>query len=73
MTSTRIAEDVFFDRDVEIRMRDGVRLMANVFRPVVDRPCPVVMSVTLIRRIRRDLHIVRIGELIVAPNVWLLR
>lgn len=33
-------------RDVEIRMRDGVRLMANVFRPTVDRPCPVVMSVT---------------------------
>src|SRR5258707_12138503 len=27
-------------------MRDGVDLMANVFRPAVDRPCPVVMSVT---------------------------
>lgn len=46
MTSTRIAGDVRFDRDIEIRMPDGVRLMANVFRPAVDRPCPVVMSVT---------------------------
>jgi putative CocE/NonD family hydrolase len=27
-------------------MRDGVRLMANVFRPAVERPRPVVMSVT---------------------------
>jgi predicted acyl esterase len=46
MTSTRIAGDVIFDRDIEIRMPDGVRLMANVFRPAGDRPCPVVMSVT---------------------------
>jgi predicted acyl esterase len=27
-------------------MHDGVRLMANVFRPAVERRCPVVMSVT---------------------------
>ena len=36
---------VRFDRDVPVAMRDGVRLMANVFarsRPV---PTPVVMSV----------------------------
>ena len=37
---------VIFTRDVRIHMRDGVDFMANVFRPVVDRPCPVVMSVT---------------------------
>ena len=37
---------VIFTRDVKIRMRDGVDLMANVFRPAVERPCPVVMSVT---------------------------
>src|SRR5258708_27329081 len=46
MKSIRIERDVIFDQDVEVRMRDGVRLMANVFRPAVDRPCPVVMSVT---------------------------
>jgi hypothetical protein len=42
----RIDGDVLFIRDVEVRMRDGVRLMANVFRPADERPCPVVMSVT---------------------------
>jgi predicted acyl esterase len=46
MKSIRIERDVIFDQDVEVRMRDSVRLMANVFRPAVDRPCPVVMSVT---------------------------
>ena len=46
MKSIRIEKDVIFDHDVEVRMPDGVRLMANVFRPAVDRPCPVVMSVT---------------------------
>jgi uncharacterized protein len=46
MKSIRIERDVVLDRDVEVVMRDGVRLMANVFRPSVDRPCPVVMSVT---------------------------
>jgi predicted acyl esterase len=34
------------DRDVVVRMRDGTRLMANVFRPPGERPVPVVMSVT---------------------------
>jgi predicted acyl esterase len=46
MQSTRIEGAVTCDRDVEVRMRDGVRLMANVFRPAVERRCPVVMSVT---------------------------
>ena len=46
MKSIRINMDVIFDQDVEVRMRDGVRLMTNVFRPAVNRPCPVVMSVT---------------------------
>jgi hypothetical protein len=34
---------VILTRDVKIRMRDGV---ANVFRHAVDRPCPVVRSVS---------------------------
>src|SRR5258708_30790195 len=46
MKSIRIESDVIFCRDVEVRMRDGVRLLANIFRPAVDGPCPVVMSVT---------------------------
>ena len=46
MKSIRIERDVIFDQDVEVRMRDGVRLMVNVFRPAADRPCTVVMSVT---------------------------
>jgi predicted acyl esterase len=46
MKSIRIERDVVLDRDVEVVMRDGVRLMANIFRPTVERPSPVVMSVT---------------------------
>jgi putative CocE/NonD family hydrolase len=46
MKSIRIDTDVIFDRDIEVPMQDGVRLMANVFRPAEERPCPVVMSVT---------------------------
>jgi predicted acyl esterase len=34
------------DRDVGVAMRDGVRLMVNVFRAADDRPAPVVMSMT---------------------------
>jgi predicted acyl esterase len=46
MTSKRVANDVMLDRDVAIPMRDGVQLVANVFRPNVGRRVPVVMSVT---------------------------
>jgi uncharacterized protein len=46
MKSIRIERDVLLTRDVEVHMRDGVRLLANVFRPAVERPCPVGMSVT---------------------------
>jgi predicted acyl esterase len=46
MQSIRAERDMTLLRDVEVHMRDGVRLMANVFRPAVERPCPVVMSVT---------------------------
>jgi uncharacterized protein len=37
---------VRFDRDVPVAMRDGVRLMANVFHPEQAGRYPVVMSVS---------------------------
>src|SRR5437870_1828138 len=37
---------VRFDRDVAVPMPDGVRLMANIFRPEQDGRYPVVMSVS---------------------------
>ncbi|HEY6458686.1 MAG TPA: CocE/NonD family hydrolase [Polyangiaceae bacterium] len=37
-------DDVRFDRDVPVRMRDGVTLRANVFRPTGPGRFPVVMS-----------------------------
>lgn len=35
-----------FERDIAVTMRDGVRLMANVFRPQQDGRYPVVLSVS---------------------------
>ncbi|MGD0529920.1 MAG: CocE/NonD family hydrolase [Polyangiaceae bacterium] len=35
---------VRFDRDVEVRMRDGVVLRVNVFRPEADAKVPVIVS-----------------------------
>ncbi len=35
---------VIFERDAAVRLRDGVTLRVNVFRPDGGRPCPVVMS-----------------------------
>ncbi len=46
MRSRAIAGGVRMDRDVAVAMRDGARLMVNVFRPAAERPAPVVMSVT---------------------------
>jgi predicted acyl esterase len=34
------------ERDVAVPMRDGLRLLANLYRPAVEDPCPVIMSVT---------------------------
>src|SRR5215471_20413984 len=34
------------ERDVAVPMRDGLRLLANLYRPAVEAPCPVIMSVT---------------------------
>ena len=34
------------DRDLVVRMRDGVRLFANLFRPAAYERYPVIMSVT---------------------------
>ena len=44
--SRRIASHVALDRDLAVPMRDGVRIMVNVYRPLPPRPAPVVMSVT---------------------------
>src|SRR5260370_4864994 len=46
MESKRITNGVSMDRDVAVTLRDGVHLMANVFRPFVPGPAPVLMSVT---------------------------
>lgn len=34
------------ERDVVVTMRDGVHLIANLYRPTADGPHPVIMSVT---------------------------
>lgn len=46
MKSIRIENDITLDRDLVVPMRDGVRLMTNVFRPDVEHRVPVIMSVT---------------------------
>src|SRR5258708_8063338 len=46
MRSRSIERGVRMDREVAVAMRDGARLMVNVFRPAAERPAPVVMSVT---------------------------
>jgi predicted acyl esterase len=46
MSLTRVAGGMIVDGDIQVRARDGVRLMVNVFRPAGDRPSPVVLSVT---------------------------
>jgi len=35
-----------FDRDLAVRMSDGLNLMVNVFRPDADEPRPVILSVS---------------------------
>src|SRR5260370_41647589 len=42
----RIASDVTLQRDVPVLMRDGVQLVANVFRSFEPSRSPVLMSVT---------------------------
>jgi predicted acyl esterase len=37
--------DLIKDRDVAVRMRDGVTLRVNIYRPPGDGPFPVIMSV----------------------------
>src|SRR6266487_7105880 len=44
--SKRITSGVTLDRDVPVPLRDGVHLMANVFRPLAPVPAPVLMSAT---------------------------
>jgi predicted acyl esterase len=45
-TFRRIASDVLLQRDVPVRMSDGVQLLANVFCSLEPQPAPVLMSVT---------------------------
>src|SRR5579859_7244447 len=41
---TAMAKRVLVDRNVEVPMRDGVILRANVYRPDTPEPVPVVLS-----------------------------
>jgi uncharacterized protein len=43
VTVTPPPSGVIFERDLPVRMPDGVVLRVNVFRPEGGRPCPVVM------------------------------
>lgn len=40
----RLTCDILVDRDVALTMRDGVRLYADVFRPVSDAPVPAIIN-----------------------------
>ncbi len=42
-----IAPDIILERNVPVVMPDGVRLFANVFRPVTSGRYPAILSVTL--------------------------
>src|SRR5215467_8896985 len=44
--SVPIASGVSVDLDMPVRMRDGVQLMANVYRPMASSPAAVLLSVT---------------------------
>ena len=44
VTVTPAPTDVLFERDLEIPMRDGTCLRANLFRPVIEGRFPIIMS-----------------------------
>jgi predicted acyl esterase len=46
-TVVSLPEDIIVERDVAIKMRDGTKLRANVFRPDMKGPSPVVMTFTM--------------------------
>ena len=46
MDAKLIDGSVLFERDVAVPVRDGARLMANIFRPANQQRNPVIMSVT---------------------------
>jgi predicted acyl esterase len=41
--SRRVVDGMLVERNVAVPMRDGIRLFADVFRPVDEKPAPVVM------------------------------
>ena len=41
---SEVRDDMRIEWDVPLAMDDGVVLRADVFRPLVDRPCPVILS-----------------------------
>ncbi len=43
VTITAAPDNVIFDRDVEIRVRDGTILRANIFRPIDQGRYPLIM------------------------------
>lgn len=42
--STRLEHGLLVQRDVEVRMRDGVRLYVDVMRPAHSSKCPVILT-----------------------------
>ena len=36
--------DVVLDKDVAVRLRDGVTIYVDVFRPATDEPVPVILA-----------------------------
>jgi hypothetical protein len=45
VTNELTGHDIVLDRDVEIRLRDGVALRADVFRPKGGGKCPVLINI----------------------------
>jgi len=41
---SEVRDGMRIEWDVPLAMDDGVVLRADVFRPLVDRPCPVILS-----------------------------
>jgi predicted acyl esterase len=39
-----IRDEMRIDWDVPIQMDDGIVLRADIFRPVIDSACPVILS-----------------------------
>lgn len=36
--------DILFERDVPVKLRDGVTIYTDVFRPVDEKTCPAILA-----------------------------